>query len=104
MSTGLTPCPLQPVDESPVNRRWLGLVVPKRYARRSVTRTLLKRHIRDAVHKASGLDSGMWVVRLRAPFSKAEYPSAASDCLAHAASNELAALMAAAVLPVRRRS
>ena len=104
LSTGLVPVGGQPVDEANPDRRWLGLVVPKRHARRAVTRTLLKRQIRAAMQHALGLDGGMWVVRLRSPFAKTEFSSAASEHLALAASVELATLMAAAAVPVRRRS
>ena len=104
LSTGLVRVGVQPVDETIADRRWLGLVVPKRHARRAVTRTLLKRHIRAAMQQALGLDGGMWVVRLRSPFAKTEFSSAASDRLAQAASMELATLMAAAAAPVRRRA
>ena len=104
LSTDLAPVGTKPVDDLPADRRWLGLVVPKRHARKAVTRTLLKRHIRVAMQQALGLDAGMWVVRLRLPFAKTEFSSAASDRLAQAASAELAALMAAAAAPVRRRT
>ncbi len=79
---------------------WLGAVVPKRHARRSVTRTLLKRQIRAVVtgHAAS-LAGGLWVVRLRAPFDRARFVSAASDELKAVARAELEHLMLAAVQP-----
>ena len=92
-----------PVDEMPPEGRWLGLVVPKRHARKAVTRTLLKRHIRAAMQLAPDLDRGMWVVRLRSPFARTEFLSAASDRLALVASQELATLMAVAAAPFRRR-
>ena len=58
---------------------WLGAVVTKRHARRSVTRSLLKRQIRAAVAGQEAiLAQGLWVVRLRAPFEPAQFPSAAS--------------------------
>ena len=104
LSTGLSPVDSKPVDEMFLDRRWLGLVVPKRHARKAVTRTLLKRHIRAAMQQARGLEGGMWVVRLRSPFAKTEFLSAASDRLAQAASLELATLMAAAAAPFRRRA
>ena len=70
--------------------RWLGLVLPKRHARRSVTRNLLKRGIRAAMaaHGAR-LDKGLWVVRLRAPFDRSFFPSAASASLQSIAGLEL---------------
>jgi ribonuclease P protein component len=73
-------------------------VVPKRYAKRAVTRTLLKRRIRAAVDASSAvLAPGLWVVRLRTPFARSEFISAASERLDKAATGELAMLMAAAV-------
>ena len=61
---------------------WLGLVVPKRHARRAVTRTLLKRQIREGVSRhAESLPAGLLVVRLRSHFDKRVYPSAASTAL-----------------------
>lgn len=86
------PAPL-PVDDSSAavpQQRWLGLVVPKRHARRAVTRTLLKRQIRAAIDRqASALPPGLWVVRLRAPFDVRQFRSAASDALRDAARAEL---------------
>lgn len=102
LSTGLGSPEGQPVEELPPKGHWLGLVVPKRHARKAVTRTLLKRHIRAAVFDACDLDGGMWVVRLRTPFARTEFSSAASDHLARTASQELSLLMAAAVAPARR--
>ena len=73
--------------------RWLGLVIPKRHARRSVTRSLLKRQIRAAAARGEAeLAQGLWVVRLRAPFDPRAFPSAASAALAAAARTELAQL------------
>ena len=81
-------------------RLWLGLVVPKRHARRSVTRSLFKRQIRAAVGRhASLLAAGLWVVRLKAPFEKTKFPSAASTALQRAARTELDRLFAAAARP-----
>ena len=73
--------------------RWLGLVVPKRHAKRAVTRTLVKRQIRNiAAACAPRLAPGLWVVRQRSPFDPKQYPSAASDALKQAARDELRAL------------
>lgn len=85
----------KPVDDlaSPPSGWWLGSVVPKRHARRSVTRNLLKRQIRArmAAHLA-GLEPGLWVVRLRAPFDRTAFPSASSTALRRAAGSELDAV------------
>lgn len=70
--------------------QWLGAVVPKRHARRAVTRSLIKRQIRSVVGAhASRLAAGLWIVRLRAAFDRAHYVSAASDELRCAARREL---------------
>ncbi len=66
------------VDE----RRRLGLVVPKRHARRAVTRNLVKRQGRAAfVRHIDAMAPGSWVLRLRAPFDPKRFLSAASDAL-----------------------
>jgi ribonuclease P protein component len=84
---------------------WLGSVVPKRHARRAVTRTLLKRQIRAAFVAQAAADvpllPGLWVVRLRAPFDIKLFPSASSDALRSAARAELAQLFERARAPQR---
>jgi ribonuclease P protein component len=73
---------------------WLGTVVPKRHARRAVTRNLLKRQMRAVVqHEAGRLPPGLWVVRLKAPFDKQQFPSAASEPLRALAREELGTLL-----------
>ena len=82
------------VDESP-GGHWLGTVLPKRLARRSVTRSLLRRQIRAAVARhLAALPPGLWVVRLRAGFARSDFPSAASPALGRAAGDELDRLLA----------
>jgi ribonuclease P protein component len=84
--------------------RWLGLVVPKRHARRAVTRTLVKRQIRNvAAACAARLEPGLWVVRQRSPFDPKQFPSAASDALKEAARAELRALFERAARGERDR-
>lgn len=78
---------------------WLGMVVPKRHAKRSVTRALLKRQIRAAFAERPGMPPGLWVVRLRSPFDRQKFPSAASDALRQAARAELAQLLDRALPP-----
>lgn len=76
------------------NGHWLGLVVPKRHARRSVTRNLLKRQMRSLMAAQAGaLEPGLWVLRLKAPFDRAQFASPASDQLRKAARAELALLL-----------
>ena len=87
----------RPVDDSAVTApsalaRRRGA---KRHARRAVTRSLLKRQIRAAGGRhAAALAAGLWVVRLRAPFDRSRFASAASDALRRAARGELDALLA----------
>ncbi len=79
----------QPVDDSP-SSHWLGAVLPKRLAKRAVTRNLLRRQIRAALDRhATALPPGLWVVRLRSGFARTEFLSAASDALRQAARAEL---------------
>jgi len=69
---------------------WLGFVIPKRHARRAVTRNLLKRQMRlQAEGCRHRLPSGQWLIRLRAPFDKPQFVSAASARLREAARSEL---------------
>ena len=76
----------------------LGLVVPKRHARRAVTRTLVKGQIRAGMRRhLAALPPGDWVVRLRAPFDRSTFPSARSEALADAVRAEIDRLMADAV-------
>lgn len=99
LSTGHAPLAPHVVDDlpAPVSGRWLGIVLPKRHARRSVTRTLLKRQIRAAVAaREAHLPVGLWVVRLRAPYDRSQFPSAASDALRGAARAELGRLLGGA--------
>jgi ribonuclease P protein component len=107
LSTDHAPgCP-QPVDDLSPHQprsaptpaaRWLGCVVPKRHARRAVTRSLLKRQLRGVfVKHAPDLPAGLWLIRLRAPFAKTEFVSASSKALALAAWQELDGLLTRAV-------
>lgn len=93
--------PFAPVASSrPVPRLWLGAVVPKRHARRAVTRSLLKRQIDAAVAThADSMAAGLWVVRLRAGFDRASFASAASGALKRAAGAELDRLLRACIEP-----
>ena len=84
---------VEKVVENQVSGWWLGLVVPKRFARRSVTRQLVKRQIRAAMARSgSGLEPGLWVVKLRAPLDIARFPSAKSDALSRLLIGQLQAL------------
>ena len=102
LSTGDTQPVHNPVEQDPprtLEGCWVGIVVPKRHAKRSVTRQLLKRQIRAAFAERPGMPPGMWVVRLRSPFDRQKFPSAASDALRQAARAELAQLLERALKP-----
>jgi ribonuclease P protein component len=76
---------------------WVGAVVPKRHAKRAVTRSLLKRQIYAAAERhRERLGPGLWIVRLRAAFDRSLFTSAASDVLRRGARAELEALLEAA--------
>ena len=76
---------------------WLGAMVPKRWARRAVTRNTIKRQIYAV---AAGFEARMQpaahVVRLRAAFDRKHFVSATSDALKDAVRAELQQLFAAA--------
>lgn len=73
----------------------LGILVPKRHARRAVTRNLIRRVVRAVVTmNAALLPAGRWLVRLKAPFPPREFVSAASPLLAAAIREELGRLLA----------
>ena len=79
---------------------WLGLVVPKRHARRSVTRSLLKRQMRvHANRHRHRMPPGHWIIRLRQAFDTRRYASAASAQLRQAVSLELEQVFASVVTP-----
>ena len=66
--------------EGAVDGVWLGCVVPKKHARRAVTRNLLRRQIRQvAQDMVPALQGGLWLVRMRLGFDRTAYPSAASQ-------------------------
>lgn len=90
------------VDKAPEGH-WLGSVIPKRHARRSVTRNLLRRQIRAVMaDQIDQLPAGLWLVRLRAPFARADFPSADSEALRQAARAELHQLFQRARQPAPR--
>jgi ribonuclease P protein component len=91
--------PVEQTPPAPPQGCWVGMVVPKRHAKRSVTRQLLKRQIRAAFAERPGMPPGLWVVRLRSPFDRQKFPSAASDALRAAARAELAQLLDRAMKP-----
>ncbi len=81
---------------------WVGAMVPKRWARRAVTRNAIKRQIYTvtAVSGAS-LPTAAHVVRLRAAFDRKEFVSASSDKLKAAVRSELELLLTRAAAGAR---
>ena len=76
---------------------WLGAMVPKRWARRAVTRNAIKRQIYNlATELEPQLLVAAHVVRLRATFDRKQFVSASSDALKQAVRAELLQLFARA--------
>ena len=75
-----------------------GAIVPKRWARRAVTRNLIKRQIRQAMlaHPPALSDGLAVLVRQRAAFDPSRFVSASSSMLRAAVRQELAELLAKA--------
>jgi ribonuclease P protein component len=77
--------------------QWLGAMVPKRWARRAVTRNAIKRQIYTvSAESEASLPQAAHVVRLRAAFDRKEFVSATSDKLKAAVRDELRQLLARA--------
>ena len=94
--------PLFAVPASQPAGNWLGAMVPKRWARRAVTRNAIKRQIYTvaADFDARLLPPAAHVVRLRSAFDRTQYPSATSDALKTAVRGELQQLFGRATAAV----
>ncbi len=69
---------------------WLGAMVPKRWAKRAVTRNAIKRQIYSVSSEAKfDLPGAAHVVRLRAAFDRKQFVSASSDQLKTQVRSEL---------------
>ena len=76
---------------------WLGAMVPKRWARRAVTRNAIKRQIYAVADlHAAQLPAAAHVVRLRSTFDRKQFISPSSDVLKQAVRAELVQLFARA--------
>ena len=76
---------------------WLGAMVPKRWAKRAVTRNAIKRQIYTvSAQFESQLGQAAHVVRLRATFDRSVFVSATSEALKAAVRAELHSLFARA--------
>ena len=74
---------------------WLGAMVPKRWAKRAVTRNAIKRQIYSiSTEFESVFSMAAYVVRLRSGFDRKHFVSATSDALKEAVRLELHQLFA----------
>ena len=81
----------------PVQETWFGAMAPKRWAKRAVTRNVIKRQIYTVSASLTQLlQPAAFLVRLRREFSRADYPSAASASLIKAVRAELLELVKSA--------
>lgn len=94
-----------PNPEPAPSGHWLGVMAPKRHARRAVTRNLVKRLAREAFgRREQALACGLWLVRLRQPLPRGDYVSARSRALASALHAELDALIGPLAIPAVPRA
>jgi ribonuclease P protein component len=81
--------------ERPAQHTTLGVIVPKRWAKRAVTRNLIKRQVYAVSHEMSArLPCAYLVVRQHAAFSREQFISASSKMLKDAVRQELQQLLA----------
>jgi len=105
VALGIPPAKARACQWDPSGRWELGLVVPKRLARRAVTRNLIRHQTRELWRtQGQELADGQWVVRLRTPFDRQEFVSAASDALKAAVRSELQSLLESALQRASRGS
>jgi len=74
----------------------LGAMVPKRWARRAVTRNMIRRQVQEVASAALALPPAAYVVRLRSGFDRRLFPSASSSALKQRVREELMALFSGA--------
>ncbi|WP_101049488.1 ribonuclease P protein component [Macromonas nakdongensis] len=73
---------------------WLGVLIPKRWAKRAVTRNAIRRQIYAVAEScATTWPDQAVVVRLRSGFARQQFPSATSDALKQAVRAELLRLL-----------
>lgn len=73
---------------------WIGVMTPKRWARRAVTRNTIRRQIHSVGDLfEERLHGAAHVVRLRAAFDRQRFPSATSEPLRQAIRGELLQLL-----------
>ena len=80
-----------------VREPWIGALIPKRWAKRAVTRNAIKRQIYTVSQTVEPpLPVAAHVVRLRAGFDRKQFESATSDALKRAVRAELQELFSRA--------
>ena len=89
----------KPVESDRLFRQqdiWIGAMVPKRWAKRAVTRNAIKRQIYAvSADFSQTYPQAAFVVRLRSSFPRTEFVSAVSDQLRQAVRHEIQTLMQA---------
>jgi len=82
--------PEEAVPVFPASGIWLGAMVPKRWAKRAVTRNTIKRQVYHlGVEFAPVLKEKAHLIRLRRDFDRKQFVSATSDALKAAVRQEL---------------
>ena len=96
LNANVAPTPASLLQKAPsaalfvVDDVWMGAMVPKRWAKRAVTRNTIKRQIYTVGQEFEpGLAKVAHLVRLRAGFDKAQFQSATSEALKAAVRLEL---------------
>ncbi len=96
VAAALAPLPVN----VPAREVWMGALVPKRWARRAVTRNTIKRQIYSvSAELEPRLTAAAHVVRLRAGFDRAQFVSATSAQLRLAIRGELQQLFGKVLVP-----
>ena len=82
------------------HKLWIGAMVPKRWAKRAVTRNAIKRQIYSVSAEALlHYPQSALLVRMRREFSRKDFPSAESPLLKTAVRAEVLTLMQLGVTP-----
>ncbi|MGL4667791.1 MAG: ribonuclease P protein component [Saezia sp.] len=90
-------CPF--VDKSLSGVMKSGLIIPKRLAKRSVTRSLIKRQCRAKLVSCKGnLPEGAWIIRLKRPIDSTQWKSSSSLELKTLIRFELQSLFSKAIM------
>jgi len=101
LDTGVVKPPASSLQNAPlmalfgVQDVWMGAMVPKRWAKRAVTRNAIKRQIYNvSTEYESAMTVAAHVVRLRSGFDRKQFISASSELLKDAVRLELQQLFA----------